>query len=109
MYSEFGDASERKVVTGLTATGTTLATALTLPARWNVVGTAAANTGVRLSGGVRNSGQVRVRNDGANAVKVYPPASTGKINGGTAGAAVSLAAGAVGTFVADGAGNYWQF
>ena len=108
MYSEFGDASERKLATGLVAAGTTQATALLLTTRWAQIATAAANSGVRLPSGVRNSGMVRVRNDGANSVKVYPPVG-GKVNGGTTNASVTVAAGATGLFVADGNGNYWQF
>jgi len=108
MYSEFGDASERKLATGVAAAGTTQAAATLLPARFNQISTAAANSGVRLPSGVRSSGMVRARNDGANTVKVYPPVG-GKINGGTANAAVTLAAGAAAVYVADGNGNYFTF
>lgn len=77
--------------TGLTAAGSTLGTALPLRARFNVVGTAAASTGVSLPAGVAVGETVLVRNGGANALAVYPATAAGVIGGGSAGAAVSLA------------------
>ena len=72
------------VVTGLTATGTTLATALALKADSNVIGTAAASTGVSLpSAEIGDS--VEVYNGGANAVTVYPDTASVQINSLTAG------------------------
>lgn len=63
----------RSVATGLTAAGTTRATALALTSLINVIGTAAASSGVVLpsaaSLGIGND--VTIFNDGANAVKVY--------------------------------------
>lgn len=76
--------------TGLTATGSTLATGLALNAKFNNVTTAAASTGVVLP--LAAAGDVVfVRNGGANALSVYPNSATGTIGGGSAGAAVSLA------------------
>ena len=77
--------------TGLTATGSTLGTALALNARTNVISTAAASTGVALPAGAPAGDIVFVSNNGANALSVYPATSAGTINGGSAGAAVSLA------------------
>jgi hypothetical protein len=77
--------------TGLTATGSALADALKLNARTNVVATAAASTGVALPAGAAAGDLVFVTNNGANALSVYPATATGTINGGSAGAAVSLA------------------
>lgn len=77
--------------TGLTAAGSTLGTALALNARTNVVGTVAASTGVALPAGAPVGDIVFVSNGGANALSVYPATSSGTINGGSAGAAVSLA------------------
>lgn len=77
--------------TGLTAAGNSLATALPLNARTNIVATAAASTGVSLPAGAAVGDIVFVSNNGANALSVYPATSTGTINGGSAGAAVSLA------------------
>lgn len=58
---------------GLTAAGTTRADALALTAQLNVVGTAAASTGVVLPSAatVGLGGSVIIFNDGANAIKVY--------------------------------------
>ena len=58
---------------GLTAAGTTRADALALTKAINVVGTAAASTGVVLPSAatVGIGGSVIVFNDGANAIKVY--------------------------------------
>ena len=78
-------------VSGLTATGSTLATALPLNARTNIVGTVAASTGVALPLGAPVGDIVFVSNGGANALSVYPATAAGVINGGSAGAAVSLA------------------
>ena len=78
-------------VTGIVAAGSTLATATPLTGRTNVVGTAAASTGVSLPAGAPVGDIVFVSNGGANALSVYPASAAGTINGGTAGAAVSLA------------------
>lgn len=60
------------VSTGLTAAGTTQATALALTTDWNDFSTVAANSGCRLQ--ARKAGQVQdVFNGGANAERVYPP------------------------------------
>lgn len=76
---------------GLTATGSALADALKLNARTNVVSTVAASTGVALPTGAAVGDLVFVSNGGANALAVYPATAAGTINGGSAGAAVSLA------------------
>jgi len=76
--------------TGLTAVGTTLATALVLAAQANVVSTTASSTGVSLPNVI--GAKIWVYNAGANALSVYPNSASGTINGGSAGAAVSLAA-----------------
>lgn len=79
------------VSTGLTATGTNLATALQLVSFVNVVATTAVNTGVKLPSNTPIGQTVIVNNDGANALNVYPPDATGTLNGGTAGDPVSCA------------------
>ena len=57
---------------GIVAAGTTQSDAAPLTSEWNVVGTTALNTGVVIeSFGVGTT--VMVFNDGANALKVYPP------------------------------------
>lgn len=77
----------------LTATGTTITDALALTSFVNLVGTTAASTGVKLPD-VPVGGIVVVQNNGANALNVFPHSSTGTLNGGSAGAAVTCAAAA---------------
>ena len=57
---------------GLVATGTNQATALQLSDQWNEVDTVAAGTGVLLSAYGVGQSQL-VANEGANALKIYPP------------------------------------
>lgn len=86
------------VVTGITAgTTQTQAGATALTGATNVIGTVGTTSdGVILPvGEVGDS--VFVRNGGANTAKVYP-AVGGAINGGSANASVTLAAGASTTF-----------
>jgi hypothetical protein len=73
-----------QIATGLTATGTTLVTALDLVADTNVLGTVASGTGVSLASCEIGDSQ-EIYNGGANAVTVYPYISTEQINGLTAG------------------------
>ena len=74
--------------TGVSAAGTDQSGATSLTRNFNQVSTTAANAGVKLAGTIPQW----VRNDGANALKVYPH-SGGTINGGSANAAVTLAVG----------------
>src|SRR5690242_18479490 len=85
---------------GLTAAGTTQATALALGlVNFNQVSTAAASSGVLLP--IAPPGfQTVVRNDGAAPLSVYPN-SGGKINGGTKDAAISVAVGEATMFVSS--------
>lgn len=84
----------RSVATGLTATGTTITDALQLTAFISLLGTTAASTGVKLPP-LWPIGQMGfVYNGGANALNLFPPTATIKINGGTDGAAVTIAAAA---------------
>jgi hypothetical protein len=59
------------VITGLTATGTTITDALALTASINVVSTASASTGVKIPS-MEIGDEIEILNLGANAVKVYP-------------------------------------
>lgn len=86
-------ADMRTVSTGLTATGTTISDALDLVSLVNIVSTTAASTGVQLPN-VDIGVQVIVQNNGANALNLFPHSSSGTINGGSAGAAVTIAAAA---------------
>jgi hypothetical protein len=78
------------VSTGLTATGSTQATALALPASINAISTAAASTGVILPSNATSGDEIEVYNGGANAVTVYPPVG-GTINNLSANTGLSLA------------------
>lgn len=75
----------------ITAAGTTLATATPLQAKFNLVTTAAASSGVSLPAGAVAGEVVVVQNGGANALAVYPATAAGTVAGGAAGAAASLA------------------
>ena len=101
--SEFVNLS---AATGLTAAGTTRATALALTKQLNNVTTAAASTGVILvpSATVGVGGFVRVWNNGANPIKVYA-AGTDTIDGtaGSTGVTLTNAHAADFTLVASGA------
>jgi hypothetical protein len=80
------------VATGLTAAGSTQATALALTAVNSVVSTAAAGTGVILEANLEVGDTTRVTNLGANALLVYPPVG-GAIQAGAANAGFSVATG----------------
>lgn len=88
LWNESAKAVTGDMATGLTAAGTTQATALVLVADHNKIGTAAASSGALLR---KISGMQSVYNGGANAVAVYPPVG-GTINSGAANAAFSVAA-----------------
>lgn len=87
-------APTRSVGTGLTATGTTISDALALTKFVNVLSTVAASTGVKLPSATPIGQSVIVQNNGANALNVFPHSSSGTLNGGSAGAAVTCAAAA---------------
>lgn len=89
------------VATGLTAAGSTQATALALAAANNFVSTAAASTGVILPPG--NVGDaVFVFNGGANSLTVYPPVG-GTINNLSANTGLAVATLKSGLYVYSGA------
>lgn len=98
LFGTVMDALAGNWLTGVTAgTTQTQAGATALTAANNVIGTCAnAGDGVILPVAGKGS-KVYVRNGGVAAANVYPPVG-GAINGGTANAAVSLAAGATATF-----------
>lgn len=90
----------------ITAAGTTIADATALTGGINLVTTTPSNSGVYLPN-LRGPGAVVVVvNNGANTLKVYPPSSSGSINAGSAGAAVSLATTKAGVFYPTGNGTY---
>jgi len=88
----------------LTAAGSTQADALALSAVFNIVGTAASGTGVRLMAS-EPACDVVVKNLGANALNVYP--ATGQaINALSANAAFAISAGASATFLGRASGGW---
>lgn len=91
------------VATGLTATGSTQATALALAAAINFVSTAAASTGVILPVGQAGD-VVVVYNGGANSLTVYPPVG-GTINNLSANTGLAVATLKSGMYVYSGASS----
>lgn len=78
--------------TGITAEGTVIGDATALTSVTNVITTAAASTGVKLWDAPLGS-EVFVYNGGANTVNVWPTGASDTINGGSGGAAITIAAG----------------
>lgn len=78
------------VSAAVTAAGTTIADATLLTGQVNNVSTAAASTGVKLNPNTPLGITVTVRNGGANDLKLYPTSASDVINGGSAGAAITL-------------------
>ena len=79
-----------QVQSSVTAAGTTITGATDLTASINVVTTAAANSGVQVPNGEIGD-EVEILNLGANAVTVYPPTSSDRINALSAGSGFLLA------------------
>lgn len=99
----------RPVDVNLTAIGSSQATALPIQAMYSRFTTVAASTGCILPDfGTVPGQEIIVRNQGANALAVYPPVGK-SINGGSVNAAVSPGAGTNTRFVTDASGNYWSF
>lgn len=78
------------VSAAVSAAGSTIADATLLTGMVNNVTTAAASTGVKLNSNTPLGITVVVRNGGANDLKLYPPTSSDAINGGSAGASITL-------------------
>ena len=78
------------IATGLTAAGTSRTDALALTADTNVIGTAAASSGVSLPA-TELGDSVEIYNGGANSVTVYPDGASVQINSLTAGNGFLLA------------------
>lgn len=87
----------------ITALGTTQATSYQLKATYNVIGTTAANTGVKLPPPVIGADPVYVFNDGASTLKVYGFASD-TINGVAGATGVSMLTTAWALFAVTDAG-----
>ncbi len=80
-------------VTGLTATGTTIADAYQLDRIFSEFSTVAAGSGAKLYA-LGTGSFYAIKNSGANALLLYPSTGSGTINRAAAGASVSIAAGA---------------
>lgn len=108
LLSRQSTAVGQPIATGLTAAGTVIGDALDLTAVYSDVTTVAANSGVQLWAAPVGA-CLMVRNSGANDLKVYPDGATGTINGGGAGAAVTVAVGEIGAFIhlTSGASGAW--
>ncbi len=81
LQSALGSGTDSYLVeTGISAAGTTQATATRLRSQISDVGTVAAGSGVVLSVDLTSGEEQRVFNSGANTLKVYPPSGM-QING----------------------------
>lgn len=76
----------------LTATGTAITDALQITAVVSHFGTVASSTGAKAPQDMNPGDMILVLNRGAQTLALYPPTSSGIINGGSAGAAVNIAA-----------------
>jgi hypothetical protein len=93
--------------TGLTALGSTQSTAFPLTNNtWHEFTTVASGTGAILPAG-KTPSEVRVFNDSANPLRVYPPVG-GTINAGTVNLPISLAAGNGLTYWASSLWNWYS-
>lgn len=79
-----------QVQSAISAAGTVITDATDLTASINVVTTAAANSGVQLAN-TEIGDEVEILNLGANAVTVYPPTTSARINALSAGSGFLLA------------------
>lgn len=89
---------QMSVATGITAAGTVITDATDLSAEYNVIGTAAASTGVQLPDWPIGT-VIYVKNSGANTVNVFPHSATGNINSAGAGTAQTIATTKKGRFI----------
>jgi hypothetical protein len=96
------------IITGLTATGTNQATALNLANRSSLqeITTVAASTGVILPVPRTPGTSITIANQGASTLAVFPQVG-GTIDGGSANASISLAAGKSSTFEASSLTNWY--
>jgi hypothetical protein len=90
----------------LAAAGSTQGTATALGNDdYNIFTTVAASTGAILPSNLSASDEMWVANYGANSLSVYPPTG-GKINNGSANAAVAVAAGKNASFICIDGTNF---
>jgi len=91
----------------LTATGTVIGDALSLPSIFNIITTAAAGTGVKLPSNLPIGQTISVINSGAQTVNVFPHSASGTINSGSAGAAITVANAGVGSVITRVSSTNW--
>lgn len=92
----------------ITAAGTTITDALQLSADVNNVA-GASNAGVKLDPNASPSDLCVVYVSGSNTIKAYPATASGTINGGSAGASVSIPTLKMGIFINVGGGDNWGY
>lgn len=94
------------LATALVAQGTAQGTALVLRRRFNSFATVGSGLSAVLPADVPVGFDIMIRNNGANALTVFPPVG-GAFNGGTVNASTSIGTSATSRFVHNGGGNYW--
>lgn len=99
-------APTKSCANGLTATGTVIADALQLTTFNSQIATAAVATGVKLPAGWPIGEVGLVQNDGANPLNLFPPTAAVRLNGGTLGAAITIAAAAGNIIIRLSATNF---
>jgi len=104
--ASFASTGFSQTVAVVAAAGTVIGDATQLSSIVNRISTVASGAGVKLFVPALTGTCVYVKNLGANALLVYPPAAAGQIDAVTAGASVSVATGAVATFCLT-ATNAW--
>lgn len=92
---------------GLTAAGTTLATALALVAQDSFVTTVASGSGVALPNAPVGA-RISITNRGANTLNIWPFSATDQIEATTAGTAATLATGSTAVFERDVALHWYR-
>lgn len=105
LWTKTSTAVAQAAATALTAAGTVITDALDLTSVFNHLTTVAASTGVQLWDAPIGA-QITVINGGANALLVYPHSGAGTINGGVAGASVSVATATYNIFVRVSSTNW---
>ncbi len=93
------------VGSGKTATGTNQATAMLLSDDMTIFSTVASGTGAILPSGSSGNDLYTVVNNGANAVRIYPPVS-GRFDAGTINAAYQIPANGAANFKSVGSNNF---
>jgi hypothetical protein len=102
--SILGDVDNGASNTGITATGTTQATAYAIGAVNSIFSIVASGAGAILPTAIQGGDEFTAVNQGANSLTVYPPLG-GTINNGTVNAGVTVSANSMSFFKAVPAAN----